>query len=141
MPSVIGVCASSACARYRNALRGDAIAQLIRAFESQHFFDRGLDELRSREQRRLLIRMLVKRHKPVADQVGGRLVSGVEKKDAVVHQLPRAQALALILSLNETRQHIVLGITGPNAPLGDDRVEARDEFIDGFIAACCNLVS
>ena len=83
----------------------------------------------------------MQRHQPVADQVGRGLVARVEKKDAVVHQLPGAQALALILALDETRQHIVFGITGPNAPLGDDRVEAGDEFFDGFIAACCNLVS
>ena len=98
-------------------MRGDPIAELIRALEPQHFFDRGLDELRLGEQRVFLIRIVVQRHQPVADQVGRRLVSGVEQKDAVVHQLPGAQSLALILALDETRQHIVFGIPGLDPPL------------------------
>ena len=67
-------------------LRGDAVAELVRTFKSQDFLDLGLDHVRVFDQPFFLRRICRQRHQPVADQVGGGLVSGVEQEDAIVQQ-------------------------------------------------------
>src|SRR3984957_11866337 len=74
-----------------------AIAELVRAFEAQVFR-----------------RMARQRHQPVADQIGGGLVAGVEQEDAVVQQFlfrqPLAIVLAFTLSLDQAGQDVALGV-------------------------------
>ena len=66
---------------------GHAVAELVRALEAQDLFDGALDQPGSAEQPLLLIRILRQRDQAVADQIGRRLVAGVEHEDAVVQQL------------------------------------------------------
>ena len=53
----------------------------------------------------------------VADQVGGGLMAGVEQEDAVVQQLGLAELLAALLTLDQPRQHVGLGVSGVGAPV------------------------
>ena len=52
------------------------------------------------------------RHQAVADQIGGGLVAGIEQEDAVVQQLLFGQPLAIVLALDQPRQHVAVGIAG-----------------------------
>src|SRR3954451_16635553 len=61
---------------------GDAVAVLVRAFKSQDFLDRGLDQVRMFDQALLLGVVRRQRDQSVANQIRGGLVSGVEQKDA-----------------------------------------------------------
>ena len=72
--------------------RRDPVAELVRALEAQELLDRAPDELRLGEQPRLLVGPVEQHAEAVADQVGRRLVAGVEQEDAVVQQLGRASA-------------------------------------------------
>ena len=60
--------------------------------------------------------MIRQRHQPVADQIGGGLVAGVEQEDAVVQQFLFGQPLAIVLALDQPRQHVAFGIAGLGAP-------------------------
>ena len=67
--------------------RRDAITQLIRALEPQHFFNGCLDEFRRCQQTRSLCRILAQTDQAIADQVGRGLVTGVEQEDTFVKPL------------------------------------------------------
>ena len=64
-----------------------AVAELVRAFHAQKFFDRRFDGLRMTAQVAHDVGMADEKVDPIADQVGGRLVPGVEQKNAVVDEL------------------------------------------------------
>src|SRR5258706_15660765 len=66
--------------------RSHTIAELVRAFEAQAFFYRAFDQRRLALQRGALVGPFAERHEPVADQLGGGLVTGIEDKDAVLQQ-------------------------------------------------------
>ena len=64
----------------------------------------------------------------VADQVGRGLVAGVEQEDAVVQQLGFAQALAVLFTENEAREHVDVRITRTLPALHDQLAEIREHF-------------
>ncbi|MGY3080632.1 hypothetical protein ACVWZZ_007040 [Bradyrhizobium sp. LM6.10] len=120
-------------------LRGHAVAELVRAFVAQHLFDRRFDQIRMADQALFLIRIPVERHEAVANQVGGGLVAGIEQEDAIVQQLllgqPLAVLLAITFSLDQSRQHVALGIARPLATAHDQCREIGEKVRHGFIAA------
>ena len=107
--------------------RGHAVAELVGAFEAQEFLDRRADQLRLGDQPRLLLRPFEQRIEPVADQVGGGLVPGIEDEDDVVQQLALGQPLAVLLALDQPRQHVALGVARMRAPLRDQAAQVGEE--------------
>ena len=74
--------------RSRRAGRRDAVAELVRALEAQELLDRACAISAGSASSRALCSGQSSRHaSAVADQVGRRLVAGVEQEDAVVQQL------------------------------------------------------
>ena len=71
--------------------------------------------------------VLRQRHQPVADQICRGLVAGIEQEDAIVQQFLLGQPLAILLALDQPRQHIAGGIAGPGAPPRHQRFEDRPE--------------
>ncbi len=83
--------------RHRDAaefdrLDGHAVAELVRAFEAQNSSTAVLISAGSPISRCFCGRIARQRHQPVADQIGGGLVAGVEQEDAVVQQFLRRSA-------------------------------------------------
>ena len=64
-----------------------AVAELVRAFHAQKFFDRRFDCLRMAAQVAHDVGMADEKIDPIADQIGRRLVPGVEQKNAIVDEL------------------------------------------------------
>ena len=94
-------------------MRRDAIAELDGTLEAQKLLDRRLHSLHDpglRDQRGFLVGLLAERVQGVADQVGRRLVAGIEQKDALMQQLRFRQALAVLLAEDETRQDVGIRI-------------------------------
>ena len=100
-------------------LRRHAVAELVRTFKPQDFLDRGLDQIGIFDQPLLLRGVARQRHQPVADQIGGGLMAGVEQEDAVVQQFLCGQSLAIVFALNEAGQHVAFGIAGFGPPALD----------------------
>src|SRR6516165_6702008 len=82
-----------------------------------------------------LSRMLCERDQAVADQIGGSLVTGIEQKDAIVQELLRAQPLAILLALDQARQHVAAWVTGPCAPAFNQEFEIGKKILDRLVAA------
>src|SRR5947209_20371503 len=80
-------------------------------------------------------------HQAIADQVGGGLVPGSEQENAVVQELLLAQPLAIVLALDEPRQHIALGVAGPAAPPLDQHLQILKKLLYRLVAARKNLVA
>ena len=64
---------------------------------------------------------------PVADQVGGGLVAGIEDENDVVQQLALGQPLAVLLALDEPGQHVALGIAWMRPPPRHQRLQVGEE--------------
>ena len=84
---------------YRDAaepriLDGAPVAELVRAFHAQEFLDRGLDRLRMLAQIAHRVGMADEKIDRIADEIGRRLVPGIEEKDAVVQELELGKPLA-----------------------------------------------
>jgi 4-carboxymuconolactone decarboxylase len=95
--------------------RGDepAVIQLDRTLVAQHLFDRRRKELRRRAQATHLFRMGEEQPQAVSEEVGRGLVAGIQKKDAVVVKLVRAQ----IAARYEARKYIAIRVAGRLATL------------------------
>ena len=111
-PSVTKSPAGSSRVAERDRRGEQAVVQLQRALEAQQFLDRAVDQRRLALQALELAALREQRVHAVADQVGGGLVAGVEQEDAVVQQLGLAEALAVVLALDQPRQHVGLGVAG-----------------------------
>ncbi len=131
------------CRRDRDAANRDAcgrhaVAELVRALEAQELLHRRAYQRRIGDQPRLLARPCRQQMQAVADQVGRRLVAGIEDEDAVVQEFGLAQPLARFRARrfagDETRQHVGLGIPRPPPPLGDQILQIGGEFLDRAIA-------
>ena len=61
----------------------------------------------------------------VADQVGRRLVAGVEQEDAVVQQLGFGEPLAVDFALDQPRQHVDVRVARPPPPRRDQVAQHR----------------
>ena len=85
--------------------------------------------------RAFCVRIMRQRHQPVADQIGGGLMAGIEQEDAIVQQFLRGQPLAIVLALNEPRQHVTLGIAGFCAPPLDQDFEIAQKILHRLVAA------
>ena len=77
--------------RHRDAaqhrvLRCPAVSELVRAFDTQEFFDRGFDELRILAQLRYRIGISDQKIEAVANEVGGGLMSRIENENAIMQQ-------------------------------------------------------
>ena len=70
-----------------------AIPELIRAFHAQEFFDRGVDEFGMRAQVRECIGVADQQIDAIADEIRRGLVSGVQKKNAIVDEFELAEPL------------------------------------------------
>ena len=117
-------------------LDGHAVAELVGALEPQHFLDRGLDQRRDvRSAAVFSLAWFRQRHQPVADQIGGGLVAGVEQEDAVVQQLLLGQPLAIVLALDQPRQHVAVGIAGLGAPPRHQPFEIGEKILHRLVAA------
>ena len=92
MPSVTWVRGGERHAAELGGRGRDPVAELVRALDAQELLDRGADEVGLLDQPRLLIGPVEQALQAVADQVGRRLVAGVEQEDAVVQQLGGAAA-------------------------------------------------
>ena len=79
------------------------------------------------------------RHQAVADQIGGGLVAGVEQEDAIVQQFLFGQPLAIVLALDQPRQHVALGIAGFGAPPRHQRFEIGEKILHRLVAARKNF--
>ena len=104
-------------------LQGSPIAQLIGRLKAQKFVHSQGKQLLlgGRILRRVLQALhqglalfgpLVQTHQGIANQVGGGLMPGIQKEDAVLVELHLAQALALHFALNQPGQHIPFRIAG-----------------------------
>src|SRR4051794_2147597 len=92
---------SKALAADLGRARRDAVAELVGAFEAQDLLNRRLDHLRPGNQSLLLAGPSGERHEAVADQVGGRLVAGIQQEDAIVQELLLAEPIARALACDE----------------------------------------
>ena len=75
-------------------LDGAPVAELVRALHAQELLDRGLDGLRMLAQIAHRVGMADEQVDAIADQIGRRLVPGIEQKDAIVQELELAKPLA-----------------------------------------------
>ena len=76
---------------------GSPVSKLIRTFESKKLFDGGPDQFRISQQCAALIRPFDQQLQPVADEVGGGFVPGIQYEDAVLQQLRFGQLLAVAI--------------------------------------------
>ena len=83
----------------------------------------------------LLGGILRQRHEAIADQIGRGLVAGIEQEDAVVQQLLLGQPLAILLALDQPRQHVLCGIAGLGAPPRHQRFEIGEKIAHRLVAA------
>ena len=116
---------------------GDSIAELIRAFEAQKFFHRDAHRLGAVarfNQESFLARPFGERVQRIADQVRRRLVTGIQQKDALVQQLGFGQALAVLFTLDESRQDVGIDITQMRATRVDQRFQVREHLGNGAVA-------
>ena len=88
---------------------GPAVAELVRAFHAQEFLDRGFHRLRMRRRSSIASAMTDEEIDGVADQIGGRLVTGVQKKNAIVNQFELARAARRRLAAAKSLAPIELG--------------------------------
>ena len=89
-----------------------AVAELVRALEAQELLDRASRSARALRSAAPSRPVLEQRHQAVADQVGRRLVAGVEQEDAVVQQLASRSAARHRFALDQPRQHVASGSPG-----------------------------
>src|SRR3954447_8029309 len=90
----------------------DPVAELVRAFEAQRFFDRALHQLGLFDQAPSLLREANENLQRIADEVGRGLVARVEDEDAILRQFGLGELAAIVLAGDEARQQILFGITG-----------------------------
>jgi hypothetical protein len=69
------------------ALDDEPVAQLIRALETQTFFDRRCDQLRLRSQLLQRLGPREEQMQTVADEVGRRLMTRIQQEHAVLREL------------------------------------------------------
>ena len=116
-----------------DVFRSQAIAELVRAFKSQKLIDRRSDQRRLGEETGAGLSVLVQQPERIADQIGRRLVSGIEDENAVLEKLDLGECA--ILTQNKPCQHIAFRIAKVPGPLGDDilqiSLERRDRSIAG----------
>ena len=62
-------------------------------------------------------------------------MAGIEQEDAIVQQFLRGQPLAIVLALDQPRQHVALGIAGFCAPPLDQRFEIGEKILHRLVAA------
>ena len=113
--------------------RQAAVAELVGALEAQPFLDAALQQPGVLAQPPQLVGKAQQRVDRVADQVGRRLVAGVQQEDAVLHQLLVAQPLAVDFAVDQRAQHVAV-VGRPPAALGHEAVEIGREFGDRRIA-------
>ena len=75
-------------------LHHHAVAKLHGRIEAQHLVDRRADQRRIVQQALPLVRTFEKQIQPVADEIGRRLVAGIENEDAVLQKLTLGETLA-----------------------------------------------
>lgn len=85
------------------------VPDLKRAFHAQEFLDGRGDEVGVVDQAAMLAGVVQKRADRVPDKRGGRLMPGVQQKDAVLDQLVLAQAHAVVFAEDKRLQHLALG--------------------------------
>jgi hypothetical protein len=106
--------------------RRDPVAELVRALEAEELLDGRSHPIGILAQACPLVGPVEQAGEAVADQVGRRLVAGVEQEDAVVQQLGRAQRLAALAG-DEARQHVDLRVAGLAAAALDEALEVEQE--------------
>ena len=117
--------------------RRDSVTELIRAFEAQKFLDgdaHRLGTVARLYQETFLARPFGERIERVADQVRRRLVTGIQQKDALVQQLGFGQTLAVLFTLDESRQDVGIDITQMRATRVDQRFQVREHLGNGAVA-------
>ncbi len=127
MPMVISVSAGSVFPLSVERRGEAAVVQLDRPVVAQHLLDRRGHERGIGAQPRQLTRVVQQQPHAVADEVGGGLVPRVEQEDALVVELLVAQLLAVLLALDEPREHVGLEVAGVPAPRLDQHLQVRDE--------------
>ena len=106
-----------------------AIAELHRCIKAQHLVDRGAKKVGIVEQALPLLGVVEEEAEAIADEVGRRLVAGVEDEDAVLQQFNLGQPLAVCFARDQASEHIAL-VAGLFAPARDKRFEISAEFLD-----------
>ena len=62
-------------------------------------------------------------------------MAGIEQEDAIVQQFLFGQPLAIVFALNQSRQHVAVGIAGLGAPPGHQPFEVEKEIFHRLVAA------
>jgi hypothetical protein len=92
--------------------RRHPVAELVGRLEAQEFVDGGVDHAGIGLQPLLLLRPFQQLEQRVADQVGRRLVAGIEDEDAVLQQLGLGKLLALRRAVDQRVSTSVAGSPG-----------------------------
>src|SRR6202050_2546655 len=80
----------------RRILDRPTIAKLVRAYHPQKFLDRRLNRARVSAQVGHRVGMANEKIDGVADEIGGRLVTGVEKKNAIMDQFELGEVFVVV---------------------------------------------
>src|SRR5438105_7689093 len=105
---------------------GDAVAELDRAFIAEELLDRRLHRFRvpvPGDQSLLLVGPFAERMQRAADEIGRRLVTGVEQEDALMQELGLGKRIAPVLADDEARQYIGVRVAQVCAALVDEGLE------------------
>src|SRR3569833_2333815 len=116
-------------------LHNEPIAQLIGAFNTQAFFNCGHYQIRLGTQLIDGIGVREQQSQGAADQIGGRLVPGIEEENAVVQELPEGE----IRLLEQPAQQIIVGRM--RAPMGYQNLKVLSELANRAITCLLLLFS
>jgi hypothetical protein len=121
-------------AAQRRVLNGPTIAKLVRTFYTQKFLDRRLNRVRVIAQITHRVRMANQKIDGVADEVGRRLVTGVEKKNAIMDQFELSEVFVvvrlsdIVARINEFAENFRRIVMSGSQPIGNNAVQIVFEF-------------
>jgi hypothetical protein len=111
-----------------DALHDQPVTQLVGALETQEFLYRAADQVRRVTQLRQRARVIEQGVEAVADEIGRRLVAGIQQEDAVVQQL----GLGHLLFAQQTGQYVCI-VAGVAAPLRREGPQIVAELENGAV--------
>ncbi len=112
--------------------RHPPVAELVGTLEAQEFLQRRFHQVRIVAQPLHLFREGQQSRHAIADQVGCRLVPGVQQEDAVLDQLLLRQCLAIDFAADQSRKDVV--VTQCLPPLIDQVLQVGREVLDRQVA-------
>src|SRR5207237_9235821 len=116
---------------------GDAVAELDGALIAEELLDRGLHRFvvaGANDQTLLLVGPFAERMQRAADEIGRRLVTGVEQEDALMQELGLGKRIAPVLADDEARQYIGVRVAQVFAALVDEGLDVGQHVGDWPVA-------